>query len=97
MFAYYNIRWFVFICNERGFVIEKETIIKIKDSDFIDTMFFVEENSVLYIYFKNGSIYQYKNVTSKEFSKFSSIKEDGSAVGKLFSSKIKDFKKFIKL
>lgn len=72
-------------------------IINIKDSDFINTMLFIEETSTLYVYFKNGTIYKYDNVASKEFLKFHPIKDDGSAVGKLFSSKIKNLKKFKKL
>ena len=77
-------------------IVIKENLIYIKDSSFINKMFYNDKTLTLYVLFQNGITYKYENVTGKEFLKFVKLKKDGSAVGKLFSSKIKDLKKFIK-
>lgn len=59
-------------------------------------MFYNDKTLTLYVLFQNGMTYKYANVARKEFLKFVKLKEDGSAVGKLFSSKIKNSKEFIK-
>jgi len=74
----------------------EENLIYIKDSSFINKMFYNDKTLTLYVLFQNGITYKYANVTGKEFLKFVKLKEDGSAVGKLFSSKIKNSKEFIK-